>query len=261
MIIYKSKENNIFRNLAKEEYLLGSKDLDSPALMLWQSEAAVVIGKHQNPWRECLVDELKAEGIPLARRISGGGTVFHDLGNLNYAIITDDSSYDSQKIYEMIFNALQQFGLKGKLENKSNLVVDGKKFSGNAFTFRKKRVLHHGTLLINADLDKLRSFLNPQHKDIETKAIASIPASVVNLHDLNPTITVESLSEAVINSFKATFNGKQEILDESFFPEEKIEEISQRLRSKEWLFGKTPKFTIDIDGQTHEVTDGSLPNM
>lgn len=258
MAIHKSSTTDIFRNLAKEEYLLGTQSLACPVLMLWQSRSAVVIGKHQNPWQECLVDKLKEKEIPLVRRISGGGTVYHDMGNLNYAVISEVSDYDSGKIYEMIFNALQSFNLNGKLEKKSNLCIDHKKFSGNAFTFRKNRVLHHGTLLVNTDLAKLRYWLQPQYPDISSRAIASIPASIVNLQDLNPKINIQTLSSAIEESFISMLAQLQkEELDDNFFNAEQCSEIQERLRSKAWILGKTPSFSISFNGQTRKIENGN----
>lgn len=247
------KEHNIYHNLAIEEYLFNSTPLDSPALFLWQSDCAVVIGKHQNPWKECLVDKLKKDSIPIARRISGGGTVFHDNGNLNYTIIMKQDEYDSQIIYDMIFKVLETFSLEGKVENKSNLCIEGKKFSGNAFAFRKKRVLHHGTLLVDADLNKLRYYLQPHYEGIETKAIASIPASVANLKDLNSEITIQTLSDSLKKSFLKLFAGK--IID-SIEGNPEIEIIEKRVKSNKWIFEKTPDFTLQIDGKKQLIKNG-----
>ena len=273
ILIVHTKESDIFANLAKEEYLLDSQNKFSSILFLWQSSTSIVIGKHQNPWKESLVDELKAANIPIGRRISGGGTVFHDLGNLNYTFITDRKKYHSDEVYQMIFQAINDFGLKGEIEEKSNLCIDGKKFSGNAFTFRKNRAMHHGTLLIDADLNSMRKYLKPQFKNIETKAVASRPASVINLHDLNDQITIETLSTSIEKHFIKLFaksrtspqaSGRLEKHDikecnkthlwdsknithwnDSDIDKTEVAKIAERLSSKEWIFEKTPKWSIN----------------
>lgn len=259
MVIYQSTEKDIFLNLAKEEFLLTTDNMDFPILMLWQSDSAVVIGKHQNPWQECLVDALKSDGIPLARRISGGGTVYHDLGNLNYSIITSQKDYDADKIYQIILITLQKFGIGGKIENKSNLCVNDLKFSGNAFAFRKKRALHHGTLLVNADLDKLRHYLKPQYKVTESKAISSIPASVINLQSLNPAINIDSLSKAIITNFKKVFaeNKKPLILTNKDLDIKKVAKLAEKLKTREWIVEKTPDFMFTENNTEYSFHKGN----
>lgn len=246
ILIVHTNECEIFANLAKEEYLLDSQNNFTSILFLWQSTTSIVIGKHQNPWKESLVDDLKEANIPIARRISGGGTVFHDLGNLNYTFITDRKRYNSDDVYKMIFHAINDFGLKGEIEEKSNLCIDGQKFSGNAFTFRKNRAMHHGTLLVNADLNSMRKYLKPQFKNIETKAVSSRPASVINLHELNNQITIETLLTSIEKNFIELFGDSKNIThwNDSNFDNAIIANIAKRLSSKEWIFEKSPKWCI-----------------
>jgi len=247
MIILKTLHTDIFRNLAVEEYLLESETLPMPLLFLWQSSTAVVIGKHQNPWKECLVDQLKQHSIPIARRISGGGTVFHDIGNLNYTVITERDQYNADAVYQMIFDSIAKFALHGELTDKSNLSVNGRKFSGNAFTFKKKRAMHHGTLLVNANLAKMKRFLKPQFANIETKAVSSRPASVINLNNINSQINIVTLSKALEESFENIFadNNSTQHLSDNNLDTTQIKKRAAKLQSKEWIFGKTPSFTID----------------
>ena len=247
MQIYTTYDTDIYRNLAREESLLVSDTLLVPALFLWQSGPAVVIGRHQNPWKECLVDELNSNNIPIARRISGGGAVFHDAGNLNYTVITDRASYNAGSIYQMITDALAEFAVTVEIRNRSSLYTDNRKFSGNAFTFRKKRAMHHGTLLVNSNLEQMNHFLSPQYENIKTKAVASNPADVVNLNSLNPAITIASISDAVKRNFISIFKEEDEnceMVTDNTPENEKIAEFAERLRSKEWIFDKTPSFTV-----------------
>jgi lipoate---protein ligase len=247
ILIAHSEEVDIFANLAKEEYLLDSQNNFTAILFLWQSSTSIVIGKHQNPWKEALVNDLKKANIPIARRISGGGTVFHDLGNLNYTFITDRKIYNSDEVYQIIFHAINDFELRGEIEEKSNLCVNGKKFSGNAFTFRKNKAMHHGTLLVNADLNSMRKYLKPQFKNIETKAVSSRPASVINLNELNNQITTETLSTSIEKSFIKLFGNSKDITlwNDSNFDNAIVAKIAKKLKSKEWIFDKTPKWRIN----------------
>jgi lipoate-protein ligase A len=180
MLIVTTDNRDIYRNLAVEEWLLENTP-HLPVLLLYVNSPCVVIGKNQNPWRECRLSLMEKEGVPLARRISGGGAVYHDEGNLNFGVIVPRTEYHEAKQYELIFQTLEKFGIKASKLRKNSLAVDGLKFSGQAFCFRGQHVLHHGTLLVNSDLDRLNRYLGSELEDIETKAVASVPSDVMNL--------------------------------------------------------------------------------
>lgn len=224
-----------------------------PVLFLWQSESAVVMGKNQNPWRECRLDRMEADGVPLARRISGGGTVYHDVGNLNYCVIVDREAYQEEWAYEMVFQSLETFGIRAEKSGKSNLSVEGRKFSGNAFAFRKGRAMHHGTLLLHTDLKRLGHYLGSMIDGIETRAIASVPAHVMNLE-----LGVEELSTALKTSFKARYGAGDETI---LWQEEQLDEVAlqpllHRQVSNNWKWGATPKFSVAHQGTQFEVVKG-----
>ena len=224
MLIFESQSLDVYRNLAIEEYLMDHVADRGPILFLWQSECAVVMGKNQNPWRECRLDLMEKERVPLARRVSGGGTVYHDAGNLNYCVITSREEYREEQAYEFVFQALDTFGIKAEKTGKSNLSVDGLKFSGNAFAFRKGRAMHHGTLLLDTDLVRLNRYLGSMVDGIETHAIASIPASVANLG-----IEKTALVVALRANFQKVY-GESE-LQEGSLNSESLQEINARQRS------------------------------
>lgn len=204
MLTVRSKSTDVYRNLAMEEWLLDHAP-QLPVLFLYVNDPCVVIGKNQNPWRECRLSLMEEEGVPLARRVSGGGAVYHDGGNLNLSILVPRTDYREDRQYELIFQTLEAFGIRASKVRKNTLAVDGKKFSGQAFCYRKDRVLHHGTLLVNADLARLGRYLGPELDGIETKAVASVPAEVANLSEFAPELTVESLSKALIETFKKEY--------------------------------------------------------
>ncbi len=250
MLIVKSQSLDVYRNLAIEEYLMEHAVDHGPVLFLWQSDCAVVMGKNQNPWRECRVDLMQAEGVPLARRISGGGTVYHDAGNLNYCIIVDRTDYQEQQAYDMVIAALESFGVHARRTGKSNLSVDGLKFSGNAFCFRKGRAMHHGTLLLQTDLERLDRYLGSMSGRIETHAIASVPAQVMNLG-----IGKGELVEALQKSFLSHYAGDG---DEAYWIESNLEQdlldtLMARQHSDDWVFGATPRFTLEVAGMHFEI--------
>ncbi|MCC7300080.1 MAG: lipoate--protein ligase family protein, partial [Verrucomicrobia bacterium] len=242
MLIVQSKSTDVYRNLAIEEWLLDHAEARGPILFLCINAPCVVIGKNQNPWRECRLPLMEKEGVPLARRISGGGAVYHDDGNLNVGIIVPRTEYREEKQYELIFQTLETFGVRASKLRKNSLAVDGKKFSGQAFSFRGQHVLHHGTLLVNSDLKRLGRYLGSAIDGIETRAVASVPADVANLSALAPKITVEKLSAALIETFKENYadGGIQDVT----IPEAELFPIIGKLSSKDWKLCHTPRFQV-----------------
>jgi len=255
MLIVHSQSMDVYRNLAIEECLLEHAVDSGPILCLWQSDCAVVMGKNQNPWRECRLDLMRDDGVPLARRISGGGTVYHDAGNLNYCVIVDRRAYREQQAYDMVCDALATFGIRAERTGKSNLGVEGLKFSGNAFCFRKGRALHHGTLLLKTDLDRLRRYLGSMCDGIETHAISSIPANVMNLN-----LSVEELSRALRQSFQHVYRDSAKTVERAADEMELrgLHELYAKQRSDGWKYGATPKFELEIGGTRLEVSRGAV---
>ena len=282
MLIVQSQSTDVYRNLAMEEWLLDLAGERGPILFLCVNSPCVVIGKNQNPWRECRLSLMEKESVPLARRISGGGTVYHDEGNLNFGVIVPRTEYREAKQYELIFQTLEKFGVKasngfGELTTglrKNSLAVDGKKFSGQAFCFRGQHVLHHGTLLVNSDLDQLNRYLGSELEGIQTKAIASVPSEVMNLSEAAPELTVKNLSDALIETFKGMYgNGTVEYWDDlpallrktlqagGMVQEAELLPIIGKLSSNDWKLNHTPRFQVTINGRTLEVEKGLITNL
>ena len=229
-----SSSDDPFHNLALEAALLSSFDDLGPGLLTYVNRLSVVLGKNQVPWRECDMALLKRQGIPLARRISGGGTVVHDPGNLNVSLFLNRSSYQADAVYRRFIEVLGAVRVAARLEHGNSLFAGNRKVSGQAFCYRRNAVLHHATFLVCSDLDQLRALLLPSLPEIETRAIASRPASVANLSELSPGLTVESLRKAVQERFAAH--------------QARIHEISMpsidrdRFLSEDWVIGQTPAF-------------------
>jgi lipoate-protein ligase A len=226
MLVIQSKSGDIYRNLAVEEWLLDHAP-HLPVLFLCVNDPCVVIGKNQNPWRECRLSLMEKEGVPLARRISGGGAVYHDPGNLNVSVIVPRTEYVEKKQYDLIFQTLEATALRHRklsMLGRNALGVEGFKFSGQAFCHRRDRSLHHGTILVNSDLARLGRYLGPELEGIETKAVASVPARVANLSQFKPELTVEKLSAALIETFKGMYGsgGVVEIGSDGMVPEDEL---------------------------------------
>lgn len=244
-----SDSYNPWFNLALEDYIFRDMDPNVAILFLWRNDQTVVIGRFQNPWTECHTEKMELDGIKLARRQSGGGAVFHDLGNTNFTFLNSKESFDKGKNSEIIINALNRFGIEATTSGRNDIVVtsdDGpKKISGSAFKETKDRSFHHGTLLINTDLSKLANYLNPHPKKLSSKGIQSVRARVINLQELNKNITHESLSNAIVEEF---FKFHHDTCEIEYLKEAdlvnipKLNEHFQRLSDWNWRFGEAPNF-------------------
>jgi lipoate-protein ligase A len=256
MLILESSTQDVYRNLAIEEYLMDHVVDQGPILFLWQSDCAVVLGKNQNPWKECRLNLMENEQVPLARRISGGGTVYHDAGNLNYCVITSRESYREDQAYSLVFHALETFDITAEKTGKSNLSVNGLKFSGNAFAFRKGRAMHHGTLLLQTDLDRLNRYLGSMVDGIETHAIASVPARVTNLN-----LDKQALSDALKEKFLTEYqDGYPVRWAEADLDESLLQMVQNRQVSNDWKYGGTPRFRVKAGEDRLEINKGIVEN-
>jgi lipoate-protein ligase A len=246
---------DVFLNLALEEWLLTHAP-QVPLLLLYTNAPCVVIGKNQNPWREARLSQMAAEGVALARRISGGGAVYHDEGNLNFSVLCARADYREERQVEWIFQTLERFGLRAARLGKTSLGIDGLKFCGQAFCFRGERVVHHGTLLVRADLCRLQRYLGAELQDIQTQAVASVPVPVANLSALAPGLTCEVLSAALAETFQDLYGGGCPA--PALPAADALRELAERNRSAEWILGATPRFEVTMNGQTFRVERGRI---
>jgi lipoate---protein ligase len=241
--------NNPWHNLALEKclFLSGSKVM---ILYLWQNANTVVIGRNQNAWKECALDLMEKDGVLLARRESGGGAVFHDLGNLNFTFISPTQNHDVHKQLGVIQSAVQRFGIKTRLSGRNDIVIDenGCKFSGNAFQSNQTHSLHHGTILIDADMDKLGKYLTPSKLKMDSKGISSIKSRVCNLKSLAPYLSVQSMREAIFASFAEIYGevrNENPILGNS----EALLNYEEQFASWDWKMGNNPNFNVSLENR------------
>lgn len=233
-------------NLALEEHLLHQVCENQIILYLWQNQNTVVIGRNQNAWKECRWKELEDNDGKLARRLSGGGAVYHDLGNLNFTFIMDKKLYDLEKQLKVILDAVKMSGIDAEFSGRNDLVVNEKKFSGNAFYSEKNAAYHHGTLLINSDFQKLLRYLQVSKEKIISKGIDSIQSRVVNLSSIESSITIESMIKNLEESFVQHYGG---VVDEIKVDQatNEINRLYQKYASWEWRYGETPHFDISFE--------------
>ncbi len=231
-------------NLSVEEYLADTVKPNQVMLYLWQNKDTVVIGSNQNPWKECNLQKMKADGVSLARRLSGGGAVYHDLGNLNFTFIMGKELYNLEKQLEVIVRAVNSFGLHAYFSGRNDILLDGKKFSGNAYFFGDASSYHHGTILIDANMTRLSHYLNPSKQKIASKGIDSVKSRVVNLHSVCTEITVKEMKTALKEAFRQVYG---DFLSHSLYS--KIEDVHpdilnlyEKYSSWQWLYGESPAF-------------------
>ena len=223
-----SENTSPYYNLALERSLFDFVDEDTVILYLWQNSHTIVIGKNQNAYAECKVDEFIKDGGTLARRPSGGGAVYHDLGNLNFSIICKESIAKEHTYQRIVKEALSYFGIVSEFNGRNDLTVDDKKFSGNAFYVKDDVLCQHGTILINSDFKELSKYLTPDISKLERNHVKSVESRVVNLSEISDKITVESMKEAMIKATNAVR------IDE--IPEGSIvEEYKKIFENDEWI--------------------------
>ncbi len=245
-----SETYNPWFNLATENWIFRDLDPSCRTLFLWRNQDTVVIGRFQNPWAECNLEAMTRDGVYLARRQSGGGAVFHDLGNTNFTFLTGAENYDRGQNFRIITRALARFGIGAEVSGRNDIVVptdDGqRKVSGSAFKENKDRCFHHGTLLISANLSRLANYLQPDKRKLESKGVASVRSRVANLAEISPALSHEKLRDAIIEEFFAEHGerGPIETLDHTRLESiPSLREYYDELRSDAWRLGETPKFT------------------
>ena len=240
-----SEETNPYYNLALEEELLKTVRNNETILYLWQNDKTVVIGRNQNPYLECNIDYMNENNIFLARRISGGGAVFHDLANLNFTFVTKEENVDLEKQMKVLKLAVEGFGLKVEFSGRNDLLANGKKFSGHAFYNEDGNYFHHGTLMVNVNVNILGDVLNPSKLKLKSKGIKSVKSRVINLNELNNEITIESLKNSLEKAFEKIYGkiSEKDIYNVNL----KIPKFYDKYKNPLWNFGESPKYDVILE--------------
>lgn len=253
-------ETDPYFNLAAEEYVL--KNFEQDCFMLWRNEPAIIVGKHQNTLAEINADYVKEKHIKVVRRLSGGGAVFHDLGNLNFTFIASGEHHklvDFRKFTSPILEVMQKLGIEAKFEGRNDLTIDGRKFSGNAEHVFKNRVLHHGTLLFSSQITDLSNALNVDPSKFQDKAVKSVRSRVTNISEhLKQPITVLEFRDQIMQHILETTPDARVYS----FTGEDIKAIAilrdEKYMTWEWNFGYSPGYnfhkSIKTNGGRLEVT-------
>lgn len=236
------------RNLALEEYLTENVKEDELILFLWQNEKTVVIGKNQNYWAEVNTEQANADGVTVVRRLSGGGAVFHDLGNLNFTFVTRREHYDVDRQLGVIIEALRMLGIEAQRTGRNDIESEGRKFSGNAFYKSELGWYHHGTLMVDVDKSKLGAYLNVSKAKLESKGVKSVRSRVRNLKEKRSDLTVEMLLEALCDAFARGYGDENvSYITHDEIDWDSVEQKRHRYESWEWTCGRKIPFTIEME--------------
>lgn len=235
-------------NLAIEEYFYRMRT-DIPLLvMLWRNNPAVVVGKHQNPWREANVPFLEKENIPLVRRISGGGTVFHDAHNLNFTVIKNrepGAPFNLAEFTEPIHRLLNSWGIATDRSERGDVLVQGKKVCGTAQAETNTRLLYHGCLLFNTQLERLHAALHGGVTTIDDRSVSSVRSEVSNIAPhLSQPMEVETFKQHLLQAFIRFYGSLQPLVLTSSTPWVEIGKLKEKYTTWEWNFGQTPRFSV-----------------
>ena len=247
-----SPQYDPFLNRAVEQYLTECQEEGVVTMYLWKNQRTVVIGYNQNPYAECNVQLLLDEGGHLMRRGTGGGAVYHDLGNINFSFIANKLRYDVQKQLSVIREALLSYGLQTEISGRNDLTCEGRKFSGNAFAKgqRNYNYLHHGTILIKTDGTMMQRYLIVDKAKLMKNGVKSVASRVINLSELVPELTSENIKQPLIASFEKIYGGKATMLDfDTYINNKEVQAIREHIASDEFLFGRWRQFKTTKKGR------------
>lgn len=252
--LFISKSHDPWFNLAVEDAIFQQMSPTQRVLFLWRNDNTVVIGRAQNPWKECNTRKMEEDGIKLARRSSGGGAVFQDLGNTCFTFMAAKPEYNKTVSTQIIIDALAKLGLNAAASGRNDLVIQtdegDKKISGSAYKETMDRGFHHGTLLLSADMSKLANYLNPDPKKLKAKGITSVRSRVTNLNrsiaDIDHTKVCKVITEAFFEHYGETVEAEF-ISPESMPDLPGFEAIFAKQSSWAWNFGHAPAFTHLLD--------------
>ena len=244
-----SQSGDGWHNLAAEELLMDRTGPDDATMYFYVNDRAVIIGRSQNPWAECNLARMEADGVQLVRRISGGGAVYHDCGNLNFSFIMGKNRYDLRRQLGLILDAVRALGIDGTFSGRNDLLADGKKFSGNAFCDRGPARLHHGTLLVHADLDRLQDYLNVDARKLRAKGTRSVRSRVCNLDEYVRGLDVHAVLVQLEAACRREYGGCDRLGVADAVDAADLAPYIAKHASDAWRLGQTPRFDCEIENR------------
>ncbi|MDO5491952.1 MAG: lipoate--protein ligase [Bacillota bacterium] len=257
MIYIESHSTNPYYNLALEEYVFEQMDQSESYFMLWQNENTIVVGKYQNTAEEINQAFVDAHGIRVARRLSGGGAVYHDSGNLNFTFITDQpgfARFNFQAFVKPVLGALEELGVHAEFTGRNDLVLDGRKFSGNSQYAKHGRVLHHGCIMLDSDLDRVRGSLQVRDAKFTSKSVKSVRSRVTTINEHTPRrITMEEFKRTLLQQVHAENDVTEYRLTEAD-QAAVLALMHEKYETWDWNYGFTRAYSI----RREQKFDGGL---
>ena len=268
---YAAKQNVPYPNMALEEYLMDTVPRGTCILYLWQNQRTVVIGRNQNCWKECRVKELERDGGHLARRLSGGGAVYHDLGNLNFTFLVRREDYDVDRQLSVILRACRSLGIPAEKTGRNDVTAGGRKFSGNAFYFSGDCAYHHGTLLIDTDKEAAGRYLSVSVEKIRSKGVDSVQSRIANLSEFLPGLTAARMVAVLLSAFGGVYGRTPEKIEETRLDGPRLARLERDFSDPGWLYNRSSPFryefsrrfpwggvTVCLDVKNGTVTDAAV---
>jgi lipoate-protein ligase A len=250
MLYIESPSTNPYFNLALEEYIFESLDRTQDYFMLWQNENTIVVGKYQNTAEEVNDEAIVKNKIRVVRRLSGGGAVYHDKGNLNYTFITDKNNnpdFNFRLFASPVVDALKRMGVEAEFSDRNDLTIEGKKFSGNAQYSKNNRVMHHGCIMLNSNLERVSDALRVKEAKFESKGIKSVRSRVttINAHTLKP-FSMKQFKQLLLSAVSDRNVVENRILD-SVDLESVVKLQQTKYETWEWNYGASPDYDVRHD--------------
>lgn len=245
-LVFVADKMQPFVNQAIEATLLKLADDDTEILYLWKNDKTVVIGKNQNAYTECNVSQLENDGGFVARRISGGGAVYHDKGNLNFTFVSSRNNYNVAKNFEIMTDAMRSLGFEVSLSGRNDVLLNGRKFSGNAFYKGNDACFHHGTILIKTSPEIIAKYLKVSKVKLEAKGVKSVVSRVINLSDVLP-VTAEQVTDSLIKSFGLYYKQEPVRITEADLPADELAKQIAFFSDEKWRHGDDVHYDARIE--------------
>lgn len=269
LFIIDTPNTNPYHNLALEEYLLHKVQSGQVIFYLWQNKNTVVIGRNQNAMQECSIAELEQSGGHLVRRLSGGGAVYHDLGNLNFTFLMPKELFSISRQTDVILQALKSLGIQAEKNGRNDLTVNGGKFSGHAYYHTAGKSYHHGTLMVDVDQGCLTRYLKPSPLKLQAKGVQSVRSRVINLREVAPSLTIPVLKAALMEAFCAIYGRPASLLREEDLDQEDLNRRIEAFSSKKWILGtaktcdhsREARFSWGTVRLDYNTKDGTLTDV